>query len=51
MNREDEVFGLIVQAQEMQKYALEFRFTAEDTLRKLPEASREAINDAARLIP
>lgn len=50
MNREDEVFGLIVQAQEMQKYALEFRFTAEDTLKKLPEASREAINDAARLI-
>lgn len=58
---EDKIYGLIVQAQEMQKYALEFRGTAEnavknlrsgidDALERLTNASRNAVSEAARTL-
>ena len=45
---EDKVYGLIVQAQEMQRFALEFKGTAEGVLKILPDACRNAVRDAAR---
>jgi hypothetical protein len=50
MQEADKLYGLIVQAQEMQKYALEFRGTAEDAVERLPEAVRDAVWSAAREI-
>ena len=50
MQEQDKIYGLIVQAQEMQRFALEFRATAEDALKRLPDASRRAVSDAAQQI-
>lgn len=45
---EDKIYGLIVQAQEMQKYALEFKGFAEDAVKKLPDAAKNAVREAAK---
>ena len=47
---EEKIFGLIVQAQEMQKYALEFRETAKKVINGLPDAAKNAISESATII-
>lgn len=47
---EDKIYGLIVQAQEMQKFCLEFKGSAEEVVRSLPDATRSAVRDATREI-
>jgi len=44
---QETLYGLIVQAREMQKFPLEFRAHAQDVLNKLPEGAKSAIRDAA----
>ena len=48
MEDDDKIYGLIVQAQEMQKYALEFKGFAEDAVKKLPDATKNAVREAAK---
>lgn len=45
---EDKIYGLIVQAQEMQKFCLEFKGSAEGVVKTLPDATRNAVRDVAR---
>ncbi len=44
---EDRIYGLIVQAQEMQKFCLEFKGSAEKVVKSLPDVARNAVRDAA----
>jgi hypothetical protein len=45
---EDAIYGLVVQAEDIQKHAVALQRVAEDTLKKLPDASRETIGGVAR---
>lgn len=47
---EEKIYGLIVQAQEMQKFALEFKYAAEDIVKSVPDAVRIAVRDSSREI-
>jgi large-conductance mechanosensitive channel len=47
---EDEIYGLIVQAKEHQKFVLEFKAAAEGVIKTLPSASRDVIENATREI-
>lgn len=48
MREEDKIFGLIAQAEDIQKHAVALQRSAQDAIKTLPEASRAAIRDAAR---
>jgi hypothetical protein len=47
---EDKICGLIVQAEDIQKHAVALQRVAQDALKTLPEASRNAIKGVAREI-
>jgi hypothetical protein len=47
MEDKDKIYGLIVQAQEMQKFALEYHAKANNTLKALPGTVRDAVTAAA----
>lgn len=47
MQNEEKIYGLIVQAQEMQKYCLEFKDTAEHVINSLPDTAKEAIKESS----
>ena len=47
MQNEEKIYGLIVQAQEMQKYCLEFKDTAEQVINSLPDTAKEAIKESS----
>jgi len=48
MQNEDKIFGLIAQAEDIQKHAIALQRVAQDAVKTLPEASRSAVRDAAR---
>lgn len=48
MQDEDKIFGLIAQAEDIQKYAVALQRSAQDAVKTLPDASRGAVRDAAR---
>ena len=48
MQDEDKIYGLIVQAQAMQKAALEFQETAEALLKSVPTGVPDVVRDAIR---
>lgn len=48
MDEQGKIYGLIVQAQEMQKYALEFRGTAQEAIKTIPISVRQGMQEAAR---
>lgn len=50
MDEQGKIYGLIVQAQEMQKYALEFRGTAQEAVNTIPGSVRQGMREAAREI-
>lgn len=50
METEDKIYGLIVQAQEMQKFCLEFKGTAEGVIKTLPGVARDTVGDVAKEI-
>ena len=50
METEDKIYGLIVQAQEMQKFCLEFKGAAEGVIKTLPGVARDAVGDVAKEI-
>jgi len=45
MNQDEKIYALIVQAKEMQRFALEFQGAAQDALKTLPDAARGAIEE------
>ena len=50
MENEDKIFGLIVQAEDIQRHAVVLQRVAQDAFKTLPDASRSAVSDAAREI-
>lgn len=48
MQDEDKIFGLIAQAEDIQKHAVALQRSAQDAIKTLPDASRAAVRDAAR---
>lgn len=48
MQDEDKIFGLIVQAEDIQKHAIALQRAAQDAVKTLPDASRSAVRDAAK---
>lgn len=48
MQTEDKIFGLIAQAEDIQKHAVALQRSAQDAIKTLPDASRAAVRDAAR---
>jgi hypothetical protein len=48
MQDEDKIFGLIAQAEDIQKHAIALQRVAQDAIKTLPDASRGAVRDAAR---
>lgn len=48
MQNEDKIFGLIAQAEDIQKHAIALQRAAQDAVKTLPDASRSAVRDAAR---
>lgn len=48
MQDEDKIFGLIAQAEDIQKHAIALQRAAQDAVKTLPDASRGAVRDAAR---
>ena len=48
MQDQDKIFGLIAQAEDIQKHALALQRSAQDAVKTLPDASRGAVRDAAR---
>lgn len=48
MNAEDKIFGLIAQAEDIQKHAVALQRAAQEAIKTLPEASRGAVRDAAK---
>lgn len=48
MENDDKIFGLIAQAEDIQKHAVALQRAAQDAIKTLPEASRNAVRDAAR---
>lgn len=48
MQDEDKIFGLIAQAEDIQKHAIALQRAAQDAVKTLPDASRAAVRDAAR---
>jgi hypothetical protein len=50
MQDEDKIFGLITQAEDIQAHAVKLQKVAQDVVRTLPEATRNAVRDATREI-
>lgn len=48
MKEEDKIFGLIVQAEDIQKHAIQLQSTVQEAIKTLPVVSREAIRDSTR---
>ena len=48
MQDQDKIFGLIAQAEDIQKHALALQRSAQDAVKTLPDASRAAVRDAAK---
>lgn len=48
MQNDDKIFGLIAQAEDIQKHAVALQRSAQDVIKTLPDASRAAVRDAAR---
>ena len=48
MQTEDKIFGLIAQAEDIQKHAVTLQRAAQEVLKTLPDASKSAIREAAR---
>ena len=48
MQDEDKIFGLIAQAEDIQKHAVALQRAAQDAIKTLPDASRAAVRDAAK---
>ncbi len=48
MQDEDKIFGLIAQAEDIQKHAVALQRAAQEAIKTLPDASRTAIRDAAK---
>lgn len=47
MREDEKIYGLIAQAEDIQRHAQELQHSAEDAVRRLPEATRGAIRGAA----
>lgn len=47
MQDEEKIFGLIAQAEDIQKHAITLQRVAQDAIKTLPDASRSAVRDAA----
>lgn len=45
MQNEDKIFGLITQAEDIQKHAIALQRAAQDAIKTLPEASRSAVRE------
>ena len=48
MQDENKIFGLIAQAEDIQKHAVALQRAAQDAIKTLPDASRAAVRDAAK---
>lgn len=48
MQDENKIFGLMAQAEDIQKHAIALQRAAQDAVKTLPDASREAVRDAAK---
>lgn len=48
MQTEDKIYGLIAQAEDIQKHSIALQRAAQDAIKTFPDASRTAIRDAAR---
>ena len=48
MQDQDKIFGLIAQAEDIQKHAVALQRAAQEAIKTLPDASRTAIRDAAK---
>lgn len=48
MQDENKIFGLIAQAEDIQKHAVTLQRAAQDAVKTFPEAARGAVRDAAR---
>ena len=48
MQDQDKIFGLIAQAEDIQKHAVALQRAAQDAIKTLPDASRAAVRDAAK---
>lgn len=48
MQDDDKIYGLIAQAEDIQRHAVALQRAAQDAIKTLPDASRTAVRDAAR---
>lgn len=48
MKTEDQLYGLMAQAEDIQKHAVAFQRAAQDAVKTLPDAAKGAVRDAAR---
>lgn len=48
MQNDDKIYGLIAQAEDIQKHAVALQRSAHDAIKTLPDVSRAAVRDAAR---